>query len=450
MRFADIFKMCWDSLKRRKGRTVLTCLGVFIGCTAIIVMVSIGLGMKESTQQMMDNMGDLSIIEVYAGGDEAKLNDDAVKNFRDIEGVKAIMPKYTNYDYQFRLVSGLNDRYYMDWVSIIGLDTSALEDMGYELIEGEFPGVDHFDVLGGQYFAYNFYDSLMPEGRNYVDYWEAMNDDTIEMPEPFVNPLTNPLKLTLTTSDGSNVSYTQELKMTGLTKEDYGKGYETSNGLMMSMAGMKDLISKMTGKPVNNISYEQIYVKADDVTLVSQVETAIQSLGYSTYSMQSMRESIEEEYRMIELMLGGLGAISLLVAAIGIINTMLMSITERTKEIGIMKALGCYVKDIRLLFLMEAGSIGLIGGVCGIVFSVIVSIIINLVSMGAFGGGGITFMTLWQALAGGEGVSRISVISPALALFAIVFSVFVGVASGYYPANKAVKIPALEAIKSEQ
>ena len=114
-----------------------------------------------------------------------------------------------------------------------------------------------------------------------------------------------------------------------------------------------------------------------------------------------------------------------------------------------MKALGCYVRDIRMLFLMEAGTIGLLGGVIGLLFSLIISVGINLFAMGALGGGEITFQTLIQALVGGEDVTRVSAISPGLMFFAIVFSVFVGLVSGYYPANKAVKIPALEAIKHE-
>lgn len=114
-----------------------------------------------------------------------------------------------------------------------------------------------------------------------------------------------------------------------------------------------------------------------------------------------------------------------------------------------MKAIGCYVGDIRKLFLLEAGSIGLIGGILGLLFSLIVSVVINLFSFGAFGGGGITGELLKQALFGGEGVARISVISLPLAVFALLFSLFVGLVSGYQPANKAVKIPALEAIRSE-
>jgi len=182
---------------------------------------------------------------------------------------------------------------------------------------------------------------------------------------------------------------------------------------------------------------------------VSDVEQSIKDLGYSTYSMQSMRDELNKQTRQIELMLGGLGAISLLVAAIGITNTMIMSISERTKEIGIMKALGCYVRDIRAMFLMEAGSIGLLGGILGLIFSFIISVIINLFSFGAFGGGGVTWELIKQALIGGEGVVRTSVIKPELVIFALVFSVLVGLVSGYQPANKAVKISALEAIRNE-
>ena len=142
-------------------------------------------------------------------------------------------------------------------------------------------------------------------------------------------------------------------------------------------------------------------------------------------------------------------AISLVVSSIRIGIITYISVLGRTKEIGIMKALGCYVRDIRAMFLMEAGSIGLLGGILGLIFSFIISVIINLFSFGAFGGGGVTWELIKQALIGGEGVVRTSVIKPELVIFALVFSVLVGLVSGYQPANKAVKISALEAIRNE-
>ena len=143
---------------------------------------------------------------------------------------------------------------------------------------------------------------------------------------------------------------------------------------MMDINALRALIQDLTGKTDTKFEYSSINVKAESLEAVPDVEQAIKDLGYSTYSMQSLRDELNKQTRQIELMLGGLGAISLLVAAIGITNTMIMSISERTKEIGI---------------------------------------------------------------------------KPELIIFALVFSVLVGLVSGYQPANKAVKISALEAIRNE-
>ena len=463
MRFADILKMCFDSLSRRKGRTILTVLGVFIGCTSIIVMVSIGAGTQESYDQMLKSMGDLSIIEVYRGYNydtgtqsEAKLDDAAVESFHEIAGVKAVMPKASLDGYSVSFKAGINDRYTADWGTLVGIDAGALEDMGFEVVDGVYPAAGSDEVVVGQYFAYNFMDSLMPDGRNYVSRYvrdENGNMDTENIPDAFFDPLKTDVTMLLTSYDYDDsgaepTPYEVPLKVVGVLKEDQGKGWETSEGVMMDIGALRALIKDLTGKTDTKFEYSSINVKAESIDAVADVEQAIKDLGYSTYSMQSIRDELNKQARQMELMLGGLGAISLLVAAIGITNTMIMSISERTKEIGIMKSLGCYVRDIRAMFLMEAGCIGLLGGVLGLIFSFVVSVGINLYSFGALGGG-VTWELIRQALLGGEGVVRISVIKPELIVFALVFSVLVGLVSGYQPANKAVKISALEAIRNE-
>lgn len=461
MRFADIARMCFDNLKRRKGRTILTVLGVFIGCTSIVVMVSIGLGMSESNDQMLSEMGDLTIIEVNqgygeSGSEEAVCNDDAVETFRAIDGVVAVMPKASMGGYSVSMRAGINDRYYCEWCEIVGLDVDAMEAMGYEILDGKISSSGRDEMIAGQWLAYNFYDSLMPEGRNYVDRWANYDGsgDMTNAPDPYFNILNTPITLEFTIDDGmggEGQKIRHEMKVTGITKEDYGKGWETSEGIMMSIDTMKALMKKFDGNAnnANKLTYSSISVKVEDISLVSEVEAAIKEMGYYTYSMESMRESMEESSRRIQFMLGGLGAISLFVAAIGITNTMIMSISERTREIGIMKALGCYVRDIRMLFLMEAGAIGMMGGILGCVVSLLLSAAINLVSMGVLDSGQITAEILMQSVFGGEGVSRISVVSVGLLIFGVTFSILVGLVSGYYPANRAVKIPALEAIKHE-
>ena len=192
------------------------------------------------------------------------------------------------------------------------------------------------------------------------------------------------------------------------------------------------------------ISYDSILVKTSSISQVSGVEGKINAMGYPTESMESVRKPLEKEAQHRQMTLGSLGAISLFVAALGIINTMIMSISERTREIGIMKSLGCPVSDIRIMFLAEAGAIGFMGGISACVISVIISAAVNFISMGP------SLDHLIPALLGGEDVARISVIPPWLLLFAVLFSVLIGLGAGCYPANKAVRISVLEAIKSEE
>lgn len=145
---------------------------------------------------------------------------------------------------------------------------------------------------------------------------------------------------------------------------------------------------------------------------------------------------------MIQAVLGGIGAMSLLVAALGITNTMVMSIYERTREIGVMKVLGCLLTDIRKLFLWEAGIIGFTGGVVGLLLSILASFLLN-----RFGG------DLGGLLGGGyapDGTRLpISVIPVWLAVSSVGFATLVGLLSGFYPANRAMKLSALEAIRNE-
>ncbi len=447
--------MCADNLKRRKGRTFLTVLGVFIGCCSIIVMVSIGIGMSEMQDQMISNMGDLTIVEVYQGGSQdgqtVKLDDNAVDSFSEIAGVQAVYPKYENYEYTFKLYAGVNNRYCAEYATIMGVNTEAIEDMGIEIMEGTTAGKGKDEGVCGQYFEYSFKDTLMPDGSNTVDYWSYMYDDqgnqleNPELPDPYFDAMSTPVIIQALANDANQTAYEREIKITGRTKQDTAKGWETSQGLMISVDTFKDIVSKLTGVPVGKTEYTSISVKATDIDSVEDVEAAIKALGYSTSSMASIREEMQKSARQTQMMLGGLGAISLFVAAIGITNTMIMSISERTKEIGIMKSLGCYIRDIRALFLMEAGAIGLMGGIFGSIISLLASWIINIVSFG----GGFTKEALKMAMFGGENVTRVSVVPLWLIAFAICFSIMIGLVSGYYPANKAVKIPALEAIKTE-
>lgn len=445
MQKKDLLRICLQNLMRRRSRTFLTVLGVLIGCCSIVIMVSLGIGMKETQEKLLAEMGDLTIITVsppQKGKGKVKLDDALIKRLHNMNGVVGVSPKQALEAESIRILSGTGNRYVADWTSVVGMDTNQIEQLGYRIINGTT--VKHSgDVIIGEFLAYTFKDTLRPEGRNTIDRWAGELDDNgkpTELPPPYLDPLKNTLTLEITTEAGT-IKY--PVKAVGSTKEDYSKGYETSEGIIMSLTDLRKLLDKIQGPKKKKLPYDSVLVKVSGIDRVADVEQEIKAMGYVTESMESIRKPMEKEARQKQMMLGGLGAISLFVAALGITNTMIMSISERTREIGIMKALGCYVSDVRIMFLSEAGAIGLIGGVIGCIISFLASVIINLVSIG------LSPENIPAAILGGEGINRVSVIPPWLLLFAIVFSVLIGLGSGYYPANKAVQIPALEAIKSE-
>lgn len=460
MKINDILKMAFQNLKRRKSRTILTVIGVVVGCCCVVTMISIGIGMENSYTQMLKNMGDLSTIQVYTRGSDLKLDDKAIANFQAIENVDIAIGKTGFNDMNVSVYAGENNRYQADWCQIVGLNADAMEKFGLELVDGAFPK-EQFTVLAGEFCAYNFRDTQRPDGSNIIDRWQyewVYNPETgreeynenPEYPDPYFDILSTPLTLELSSYDDYETKYTQEIKVSGVVKENYNKDYATSEGLIMITSDIKSLYKMVNPTATPKNEYDEIYVIANDISAVSDVESAIKELGYNTSSMESMRQEMQGQARQIQLMLGGLGAISLFVAALSITNTMIMSISERTREIGIMKALGCFLGNIRTLFLMEAGAIGLIGGLVGAFLSYVLSIVINSIAMhtNPFGQGFTGFFQQIAFVLNPEN-SPTSLIPLWLAGFAVIFSILIGVVSGFYPANKAVHISALEAIKRE-
>ena len=450
MKISDLITMCVQNLLRRKVRTLLTVVGVVVGTCAIVVMISIGVGMQASTDAMLASMGDLTLIEIYnygsGGGSntQAKLDDETLKQISQMDGVVVVTPFYQAYDINASIFAGKGDRYEMSLSNVVGIYPEALSSLGIELVDGNgFPteNLKPYGIVFGEKAAYAFRDNKKKPGYNYVDSWPDANGN---VKDPFVDLKKDKLRIQTGSNDEDKETkvYTYDLTYYGRMKEDYNKGYETSQGAYMDIDDLKqirnDYYKANNMKLPEDTGYQNAKVKVTDIGKVSEVQKAIEDMGFSTWSLDSIREPMEEQAKQQQLILGGLGAISLFVAALGIANTMIMSIYERTREIGVMKVLGCFVGNIRTIFLMEAGAIGFMGGVIGIILSYMISFAMNTFGFSMSG----SDMSSYYG-------TDVSIIPPWLVALGLIFATCIGLISGFYPANRAVKISALEAIKTD-
>ncbi|MBR2027914.1 MAG: ABC transporter permease [Oscillospiraceae bacterium] len=459
MRISDLIKLSTDNLKRRKGRTILTVLGVVIGTCSIVMMMSIGEAIDKSTEDMMQGMGDLTQVTVYNWRSEEEqepLTDSVIAQMGAMEHVKVATPLFqSNYIGSATIFGGKNDKYQINcWIGegsdIIGMNVEAIKEYGYELIEGRYAEEKDkaFTVIAGQNVDYQFYNPKREWPNNRV---EPVPDENGVMPKPFVNVYKDKITLSVKSYEENAKEVKKNIKVVGKVKEDWNKGYETYGGFIMNIDDLIALeeeyikVNKIRVEDKNKErSYSQAVLKVDDIENVEEVLAAIEEMGYDYSSPTSYIKELKKSTQTIQLILAGLGSISLLVAAISIANTMTMAIYERRREIGIMKVLGCEIKNIRAMFLVESAGIGFLGGVAGVAISYLLSFVLNIIATNMMGP---SYDMYGNIIEGAK--TYVSIIPLWLALAGIGFSSLVGMLSGYIPANKAVKISALTAIKND-
>ena len=453
MRISDLFLSSLKNLWRRKVRTLLTIFGVVIGTCSIVVMISLGVGVTRQQLSWLDNMGDLTIITVYENwesseSEQVELSESAVKQMQKMEDVTGATP-FVYLDAGGSLILQSDDRYKYEG-SVYGVYLDALDVLGYQTAEGRLPEETDgkYAAVFGAQAAYQFRDTKRKR-NNYVDSYPDANG---KIKDPFIDPLRDDLYFNVVDNTSGNYDWqsipekkadNKKLKIIGILMPDDQANYQFDKSYCVYIdiryaAELQQIYNKENGirtTAQKEATYDTVYVKASSVDTVEAVEQAIKDMGYQTSSMASMRDEISQQMQTIQLVLGGIGGVSMLVAALGITNTMVMSIYERTKEIGIMKVLGCRLSNIRTIFLGEAGLIGLGGGVIGVGLSYLISYLLNIIlgnSMNYYGGeSGISIIPLWLV---GLGMA---------------FATGVGLISGFSPANRAVKISAIEAIRRE-
>lgn len=444
IRWDDLLRIGVNNLVKRKLRTFLTLLGVMIGTASIVVMISLGNGMEQSFTAELESMGSLNNIDVYKswGGQDNRnkrnkiLDEKTVTTIENIKYVDSTLPIKEKY---MRIILGRK----VGSVNLIGTDANKLKEFGFEMVKGkELNNTTLNTIAFGFDVHYNFRD---PRSRDDDEFYWGMEPELGEDGEPIYNPKINLIsKNLIITNDydypenrhkNTDQKKPEKFKFSGvgiLKKTDNFNDYSGFVSLktlkQMIREDAKILNDRESLKTINE--FDKIIVKVDDLAHVEDVQKQIKNMGFEASSLMDIINSMKKTTRIIRVVLAGIGSVSLIVAAIGIANTMIMSIYERTSEIGVLKVIGADLKDIRNIFLLESGLIGFFGGVFGIVISFGTSALINLLS---------------RNFAQGH---SISIIDFKLALLGMLFATIVGIVSGYSPAKRAMKLSVLKALRN--
>jgi putative ABC transport system permease protein len=403
MRLVDALEQVSLSFSSNKFKTLMSSLGIIIGVIAIVVMLSVGEGLQAGVGKAFGGMN-LDVITVYPGGSgieagklvyqkPAEFDEKDVHALENTVGIKTVSPRTdSSMSVKFRDEERS--------VSITAVMPTKEPDLSESIDKGRF---------------------LMESDRSAI---VIGNDIANKM---FKMPLNPGMRMSI---KNKNNEVTKEFTIVGIIKEkeqNYAFGGNSNMEIFTTHQALKDLFD------VKNYSYSQILVTVenpDNIEITAKnVDDSLRRLhkdeAYTVFMMKSMLEGLAQVLTMVKYALGSIGAIALMVRGIGIVNVMMLTVTERVKEIGVMKAMGATKENIQMIFMLESGLLGLVSGLIGITIGAGISILTSTL-------GSIPIAVTWTSLAIG-----------------LLFGVITTTMAGVYPANKAARLDPVEALRAE-
>ncbi|MEA3324145.1 MAG: ABC transporter permease [Euryarchaeota archaeon] len=406
MKFSDYFRFCYKGLVQRKTRSYLTIIGIVIGIMAIVGLISIGVGMQVYMDEQIGKMGINKIIIMPVppggalGGPSSASTYFTDRDVRAVENVRGV-------DANCYMVYRTSLITYKDidaTASVVGMVPSIAEDayfdvQGYELESGrDLEDKDAHKITIGYWIAYKTF----KVGDTYK---EVKIGDKIEIKE-------------------------QGFKVIGIMEEIGNRDDDMT--IVMSIDDAERLFD------VRN-EYDFFFAKikegADPEDVADRIRDRLEDErdeeDFTVMTAAQLSETVGGILSAVSAVLIGIGAISLLVGGVGIMNTMYTSVVERTREIGIYKALGAENNTILMLFLVESGLIGVIGGLIGIVLGFGMALMVEIIGKEM----GVGLLHAW--------------ISWELTAFALFFSFSIGVLAGFLPSRSASQMDPVDALRHE-
>ncbi len=459
MKLGDLTELAARNLREAMLRNSLTTLGIAVGVASLVAMLSLGVGLQELASSRLTHSGLFDAVIVMSkstmrgfGGPQQneaadaapprRLDDPARKELSELPNVVEVYPEVrfpTEVLYDGKPFS----------TTAAGIPESARGDGAYDDMKGNF-----------------FSAPDAPEAILQIEFAKQLSTNTDlligkELSLRYAERQALPPDETAKASAGASnkeagadddegagfsvVTREKKLKIVGIVETEPAAGFGGfgRGRLLIPLAiaqtlkiaqptDMREMLRGSSGK----VSYDSLTVRVKNPAAVQSVEDSVKKMGFGTFSILDATKNLRLVFIVFDSLLGIFGSLALTVASLGIINTLVMAILERRREIGILKALGAADRDVRRLFFAEAGAMGLIGGIAGVILGWAIGRALNLA----------TNIYLKR-----QGLPPIDLSSVPLWLVgsAIGFSFFVSLIAGMYPASRAAKLDPVEALRYE-
>ena len=458
MKGYDLFELAVRNLRQSKLRNGLTTVGISVGVASLVAMLSLGVGLQQMATRRLAGSGLFDTVFVtsrqdfrgFDREDDAKTAHPEQSPVLDDPARQKIahLPNVTEVEPEVRVMGEIVSGGQTHFGFVTGLPMSARQNEAFDNLKGKFFSSNDADEV---ILLADFAKELDPKNANALigqditlRYGErqALPQDSTDRPQ---------LSADSNTKNGAGddfgfsvVRKLQKLRVVGLIDaEPYGGMRTVSRGRIflpvgtterLNMAQFSDMRSSLRG--TSGKSYVTLTVRVKDPGKVSEVQDAINKMDFRTFSVLDATKSLRRFFTVLDLFLGIFGSLALAVATLAIINTLVMAVLERRREIGVMKAIGASDQDVKKLFFTEAGAMGLFGGILGVVLGLAIGKAINL-------GTGI-YMHNHQMPS-----EAVWSMPPWLVGAAIAFSIVVSLLAGLYPASRAARLDPVQTLKYE-
>jgi putative ABC transport system permease protein len=467
MKLRDLTELAARNLREAVLRNSLTTLGIAVGVASLVAMLSLGVGLQELASTRLSRSGLFDAVFVTTQANmrafgappraaertsaqpSRKLDDDARQQLAQLKNVVEVYPEV-----RFPTEVQFEGKPYM--TTVAGIPASARGDGAFDEMKGSFfSGPEANEAILQIEFARDLSrqtDSLI--GKELVLRYaekeplppDVSAESAINRPAMNRAAANDSAAVEGPASGGfSLVPREMKLRIIGVVETEPATGFggfgrgrlliplQIAQNLRIAQpTDMREMLRGNTGKP----SYESLTVRVSSPKAVQGVEDSIKGMGFGTFSILDATKNLRLFFTVFDLLLGIFGSLALTVASLGIINTLVMAILERRREIGILKALGAADRDVRRLFFAEAGAMGLFGGVLGVGFGWLI-------------GRALTFGTNVYLQRQELPPIDLSSIPWWMVVGAIAFSFFVSLAAGMYPASRAARLNPVEALRYE-